>query len=470
MKPTTVYILLLFSVKIIFAQTWSSPKNISGSGLNVSPDLKIDKNGVIHCVWTHYNTYSFSKIYYSKSSDDGNSWTEPIPITSNSSFLLDEPHIVIDTIGNIFVSYDYDIGGNAKIFYVKFDAVTATWNAHIFVGYGSYNRILIDHNNRVYFFCFAGTEFYRFLDNNILSEPLSPNSGYPEHFYFDNLTVDEQNKIFCVGNRTAGDHSHGAYFTCVNNEWAPFTDISSKSFFESGVSLNSIGIPSFVWRQIMPDSLPNVRGTYYAKLESDSVGAPFFFAQKTSYPSISVDCNDKPHIIESQKIDSGYKLVHRYLSEGLWNTEVLDSNENWYDRNVIISNKTHIYLLYNKIDTSHFSQTGFNAMVVYRKLDIPSAIIESFSKPKLLLYPNPFSETITIEWLNSNSNTTFLQIFDLHGNILYTEEQKDKSQGIKKIVKKVSSCIGKQIENGPYIVRVSNGSFVLSNILLGNNK
>jgi len=134
---------------------------------------------------------------------------------------------VADTSRNLYVSYNYDVGGWTKICYVKYTVSDSIWSQPTEIAHGVSNRLVIDHNNRVYFFWFAGRGYYRYLDNDVLSDTLSPNPGAPERYYFDNLTVDMNNNIHCVGNRTAGDHSHGAYFKCIYGNWNPYLDLSN---------------------------------------------------------------------------------------------------------------------------------------------------------------------------------------------------------------------------------------------------
>jgi hypothetical protein len=90
--------LLSFYSSFTFAQTWSDPINISSlPGLDNQPDLCIDNNGILHCVFTHKIASNWRKIYYTKSTDDGITWTTPEDISLNPDTSLMNPHIVADT-------------------------------------------------------------------------------------------------------------------------------------------------------------------------------------------------------------------------------------------------------------------------------------------------------------------------------------------------------------------------------------
>ena len=255
---------MMLSVTPGFSQTWSDPVMISDIGSNDSPDFKIDKNGVIHCVWHQGVTSQIDRIYYSKSINNGESWSKPMPITDN---LSRDPHIVADTLGNLFVSYDYDIYQNPRTCYVKFSKQDSTWSKKNVIAPGMYNKLAIDHSNRVYFFWFTDTEYYRYMDNDVLSDSVLPSAGFLELYYFNNVTVDNENRLFCVGNRTKGPHANGAYFTGFYGDWSPYVDISDRSISSSGICLNSIGLPSFVWLQGEFDSVSYFTSTYYTNAD-----------------------------------------------------------------------------------------------------------------------------------------------------------------------------------------------------------
>jgi hypothetical protein len=469
-KTAIVLVTILLFSHTTMGQIWSPPVNIIEKGINGYPDFCVDSFGTIHCVWPSGPVTFYTKICYSKSIDNGESWTEPISITPYTTKWLGDPHIASDTSGNLYVSYDYDVGGYIKICYVNFDRTNSVWQGQKEVGSGSRNLILIDHTNKVYFFWLYGTEYYRYIENNVLSERFTVSADSTERYYFESIAVDKQNLIYGVGNRTDGDYYRGAYITGQNNIWASYSDLSNKSLLEAGISLNSIGMPSFVWRQIMPDSLPNIRGTYYAKLENDSVSTPVFLAQNTAYPAIVVDRKDQPHIVESQKYDSGYKLFHRYILQGSWQNQILDSNLNEYGKSVLISKNSGVYLIYLKVDTTFFSIYSYNCIIAFRKYEIPPGIEDVNLNSRLSVFPNPFSESLTIELADPTPSAVNIKIFDLSGNVQYSEERTDIGQEIHEGVLKINISIGKQFQNGYYIVQISNGDKILNKSMLHINK
>ena len=462
LRSICFYTIMMLSVAQGFSQTWSDPVNISGPGANGNPDFAVDNSGEIHCVWSKSVGYLFKKIYYSKSADKGGTWTNPVAITSNQKLWLDNPHIIADTSGNLYVSYDYNVGGYTQICFTKFTRSTAKWSQQTTIGSGTSNRLAVDNNNRVYFFWFASTEYYRYLEHNILSDSVSPDFGTPERYFFDDIKADKQNSIHCIGNRTAGANSKGAYFSCHNGAWGPFFDLSNGSFFESGLSLNSIGNPSFVWRQSLPDSLSDIKGTFYNRFENDTIESPLLLARETTSPAIVLDVNDQPHIVESQSIAGGSQLLHRYISGGTWQFDVIESNQNWYGKNILISNNSNILLVYNKIDTTLIpSSSSYNGLIMFRHMEIASGCSNNNHNLDLKIYPNPFQNDVVVEWPRSNTKKALLRIFDIYGRIIYENLCDNMNQEKFIIVWKGNDLFGNEVKGGCYFVRISTGSGVV---------
>ena len=169
MKSICFYLILMLTVNIGFAQTWSDPVTVSDGGYNNRPDFTVDKSGTIHCVWSHKITTNFRKIFYAQSTDNGQTWSSPTDISRNTTLWMDGPHIVADSNNNLHVVYDYNIGDYSKtrICYIKFDG--NTWSQPVFLADdmpgADYNLLAVDHNNKVYCFWHYGNIVYRVLEN-----------------------------------------------------------------------------------------------------------------------------------------------------------------------------------------------------------------------------------------------------------------------------------------------------------------
>jgi len=106
------------------AQQWSEPINISNSGYHDGfPDICVDNKGVLHCIWVKTISSSTRKIYYSKSTDQGESWSTPVKISLGDSGFASDPKIVCDSNNILYVVYKYDINEpyNENLWFTKYE-------------------------------------------------------------------------------------------------------------------------------------------------------------------------------------------------------------------------------------------------------------------------------------------------------------------------------------------------------------
>lgn len=109
--------------------TWPQPHfRVNTSGARQSePAIAVDSSGVIYVVWEddregHYD------IYFAKSEDRGETWTDAIDINSDwkSSTQLD-PTIAVDTAGTIYVAWEDQINDDFDIYFGKSIDGGNTW-------------------------------------------------------------------------------------------------------------------------------------------------------------------------------------------------------------------------------------------------------------------------------------------------------------------------------------------------------
>lgn len=469
MRPIALWMFLIFLSNVLIAQTWTPPVTISNAGINYSPDFVIDNTGKIHCVWVQYFAPDFTKIFYAKSIDNGVTWTTPVAITTNTSLWLDEPHIKADNNGNLFVSYNYNVGAwpSVKICYMKFDAASSSWGQQTELATGTSNRLVVDNNNKVYFFWSAGTEYYRYLDQNGLCDPIELSYNHELAYFFHDITIDEQNNIYCIGTRQSADHHNAACFNCKNGVWSDYFDLAQNSFFDGGISVKSSGIPVFIWKQTIPDSSFNIQGSYYAEFHNDTLQSKVLLCQQSDKQTVTIDENDLPHVVEWENVDSNSQLVHRFFKEDSWHIDVIEEFNKTYDKNILKYRNDFLYLIYNKADTTLFEPPAtYNSLILFRKLEILSDVADIPQPQKFTIFPNPFSESLTIELDDPTPGAINIKIFDLSGNVQYSEERRDIGEEIQKGVLKINISNGKQFQAGYYIVQISNGDKVFNKCIL----
>ena len=206
------------------------------------------------------------------------------------------------------------------------------------------------------------------------------------------------------------------------------------------------------------DSASNVRGTYFGELEDDTIRTPFLIATKKSYPEtyadLIIDINDHPHIVECQPNDSGYSLMHKYISNDDWNYSKIEENVNWYHGVNIKTLGSKIYLMYNKVDTTYFSPGRFNSDILFRKLEVLPGILSITSESQIKAYPNPFSEDITIEIPGLESKIVTFKVFDIAGYIVYEDIQDVTTTLSGAIYWQGRNKSGKKVTNGYYLLQI----------------
>jgi hypothetical protein len=81
-------------------------------GAEISPNLQraahfaIDIAGNIHMVWTELRVNEQHDIWYTRSTDDGMTWTTPVAVSDDSSkYLQDFPGVACDSSGNTYISW-----------------------------------------------------------------------------------------------------------------------------------------------------------------------------------------------------------------------------------------------------------------------------------------------------------------------------------------------------------------------------
>jgi hypothetical protein len=178
MKKIVIFFqIITVAIYYIQAQEWSEPVVINplqSQFLSDDPEFCIDNASNIHCVWSTRHGNNFFRIYYSKSNDEGETWSNPVSVSMNSTKWMAEPQIVSDNQGTLHLIYEDDVGSSShKIIYKTNDGIDPSiWSEPDTLNHGYYagyrNRLVIDHNDRLYCFWYIssgyGKMYYRFMD------------------------------------------------------------------------------------------------------------------------------------------------------------------------------------------------------------------------------------------------------------------------------------------------------------------
>jgi hypothetical protein len=112
--------------------TWTSSVQVddNSSGVKKLPIIRVDVIGDIYVVWEDHRPYDDTDIYFARSTDGGETWTDPnVRINDDPSAYQRSPSMVIDPWGDLYVAYDgHPDGEYSHIYMVKSTDGGDTWS------------------------------------------------------------------------------------------------------------------------------------------------------------------------------------------------------------------------------------------------------------------------------------------------------------------------------------------------------
>ncbi|MDA3867925.1 MAG: sialidase family protein, partial [Salinivirgaceae bacterium] len=280
-QKTLLAILFWTMATLATGQQWSEPVQISDmEGLDNYPEFCIDNNGVIHVVWTHAASsfYDHSVVYYSKSTNDGATWSEPLNISQNEEKAIARPKIVADSENRLYVAYNYNFLEvyDQKILMQRFDGQNWTTAADTVSGNQTpcwAPRLAVGTDDKVYCFFLNGgqayTTLYRTFQNGQWGEIIEP---YPEAYSISIVPiVDNSNTIHAKGSYSNSNMEHQPIYTIFENgEWAnPFIKVFKRTEGYTQMAVDQNNKPHFCWAQCSPEASNNIDTLTHFYLEND---------------------------------------------------------------------------------------------------------------------------------------------------------------------------------------------------------
>lgn len=462
-----VFFFLLFLCFSSVAQQWSEPVQINTlQGYNSNPDFHIDKIGTIHCVWSYKIEANHRIIYYSKSTDDGQTWSTPENVSQNTDLWMENPHIVADSQNNVHLSYDINVGNSSATLIVHRKFNGNTWSDADTVSLGwpgaRHNRLVIDHNDKLYCFWFheyqGGTVFYKTLENDQWGELMMVYDNN-DLFFFMKGTVDSMNNIYCSGvhhyDGQGGYDDRIISFNFIDGEWSDWVQLSDNtSWGGNDIAIDYYNNPQIVWRQEINDSIPPDHGTHYSKFDSGNWSYPAMIAENSDDQAIAIDKNNEVHIVDNEKSENGYNLVHYQIINNEWVGEIINEDNYGFFVNKLSYREQYLYLLNIKVDTviGACPESSINIS----KFEITTNIENSFT-PSInyyKIYPNPTSGKTTISYNLNTAKHTSIIIYSLKGELIKTIIDKKLAPGVHKTKWNGTDKNGKEVKNGLYLVRL----------------
>jgi hypothetical protein len=446
-------------------------------GSDENPEFTVDNNGNIHCVWSHNYAPNFHKIHYSKSIDDGETWTEPLDLSQNEELWMGSPCIVSDSQSNLYVTYEYNVGSiyHISIYFMKYDGISWSEPCPILSDFGPIGPItplIIDNNDRVYAFWFWGFQvgevYYRYYEDGEWSEIICPYSNHEEGRYgFASGKSDSDNNLHFVGvyyNPQSGwglygDRTSYFHYDYQTDTWEEPIVLGIR-YTQQGrdIDLDSNEYPHIVWRENVNDSIPPNDGTLYSYFDGENWSEPEILVEDPWYQVIAIDNNDYIHLVEKEKYGTGsgivYNLVYYTNIDSIWEGTIIVESENVASLPQLEIYNNKIYLIYFNSSEPYESDIYF----IKKDLSIPSIgehYINNISAISLSQnYPNPFNPTTQIDFSLNKSGYTTLKIFNVKGELIRTLVDGYKRRGDYSVLWDGKNKDGKEVRSGIYLYRL----------------
>ncbi len=476
-RKAYIFIFFLISnlfVPILTAQEWTEPVNISPNmpGLNNQPDLCIDKNGTLHCVFTHKLNNNWRKIYYSRSTDDGLIWTTPEDISLNEDTSLMNPHIVSDTNNKLYVTYDYNTGNPSQtmIYFKTFDE--NLWSEAFIVSEGlfnsDHNQLIIDNNDRLYCFWYRGGEsLYRYYEDGVWSDVIIP---YPDEYYWiiGPIVVDNDDNLNCIGayleeGQTITEIKVINFkYLASENFWTDKTIISNETYIGSNnwdIDIDNSLLPHVGYRQKTSNTGQYSDSTMYTFNNGIYWTEPELVVNDPYEQRIVIDPYNRVHIIDREKTETGYKLVHYQNYGGFWQGYIIDTANFFIVLYSLEKNNQQLYLAYYRSVEEGEGDICFSSYDIITGMDDKEKLT---LVNNLSIYPNPFKTQTTIEYNTNKALLLNISIFNLNGKLIKTLKNEYIKSGDYRTMWNGKGNNGNEVDVGIYLVRMQAGRRIIT--------
>lgn len=475
MKKNIVYGCFIFLSVIvnitIFAQQWSEPINISNSpNVDGFPDICVDTSGVLHCVWVKVFNSSYRCVYYSKSVDQGESWSNPVKISHNNTGEVHNAMIVVDNSNIIYVIYEYDISiGNENLWFTKFNG--QYWSTPVTIADGwpglFPEEMTIDNNDRIYIFWryFDHRIHYKYYESNVWSQDFTQFDTVTGIYYFNikSVACDDDNNLHCIGlysNPELYDTLRAAYYfyNYSDENWEyPVTvgeNNSDDPFMDIAVYDDN---PYLTWREAWGSYYTGGDGTFYKYKTGNQWSETEMIVEDPCCQQIDV-LNNNVFIVDKEKEGDDDKFVFykKNILNG-WEGQIILINH-FADPYSLSHDKYNLYLLLNgKIDDEdildvYLMKTPLDSLVV---TSVPK--IKGLKAENIVLSqnrPNPFKRNTKIEFDLYNGGITRLIIMDIQGKIVKTFELGKTGKGKQSVIWDGNDSKGNRLPAGSYYYRL----------------
>jgi len=435
----------------------------------MEPNMCVDNNGVIHVVWSKRITGQFWKIMYSKSLDNGETWSEDYNISQNDDLWMSQPHIAFDSENNLYVTYDYDTYSppNMLVYLQIFDGMN--WSEPILVTEGmlgsDYNKLIVDDEDKLFIGWYRNSKFYyRFYENNVFSDVYCPFCDSIDIFLPVEFGLSTNNIIKSIGSSASYNYigARLQYFQSDINinvwELPLMLRPDNTNLVGKDIDLKSNDDPQSCFREKTDNPL-TYDETLYMSFNNQQWSMPELIVEDPYDQQIAIDQFNRPHIVNREKIPSGWQLIQYRKFNNEWIGNIIDTGY-IVQRPNLIFHKNQLIAVYDKT-----WETGddFTVEIMFAKYDITTRTIESNENVNQLhIYPNPAKDKIYFEFEIINASFVNMYISSFYGKEVKNLVSSKMTKGKYVISWDGKTETGKKASSGLFLCRLYAGQNVIT--------
>jgi len=445
---------------------WSDPVNISNDPEHrefAGNDFVVDSNGVIHCVWSKRFNYmqvdTYAIIYYSKSEDQGDTWSEPYCLTVSDTLRRSWPKIAVDSQDNLYLVYLRD-GDPQEIRCKIYNGIewseSVTLGASNFINFDSSGHLFVDNYDRVYLFWFEGTDIkYRKYTDGIWSDTFSPYSYDNYYDALSDIVVDNANNFHCTlitapYSNMSNTRATYCIYNYETNSWGEKTVLSNNKTTSSKLCLDGNENVHVIWAQKANNDVPPDYCLKYNFFNDEDWNEPLTIMDKDVSKFFDILNTKNDIIVFINKVLSqselamylyrkSKKFFPEYVQEQMWNVTLK------YD----FSAK----YLYSSYQGSNSEIDDSDLYFIKKSLSDSTDIINEEINENMFLsqnYPNPFNPMTTIDYMLNAPSVVNLTVYNLKGEKIKVLVEEDQKEGRYQVLWNGKDDTGRRVSSGVY--------------------
>lgn len=306
------------------------------------------------------------------------------------------------------------------------------------------------------------------MENDIWTETICP---YPGNHYwaFTDFAVDENNNLHCIGMYHDEGQSHEEnrviYFKYeYDNLWDDKTFLSFRTAWWYGqeIDVDNQNIPHVAYRRKDPFSIGNNDdSTMYRFDDGIKWTVPELVVSDPYGQCIAIDTYNRVNIMDWEKLETGFKIVHYQKINDLWQGNIIDETDFYLGLISLIKSNQKLFVAYYWSDEESEGQINFSSFdIITGTKDLENKkILNSLS-----IYPNPFNTQTTIEFTTNKVQHINLSIYNLNGKHIKTLMNENTVGGEYRLIWKGEGKNGKEdsVIPGLYLVRLQSGRKIVT--------